>query len=329
MVQDAKYNVYLINNSGRILWKKPLDGKILGTIQQIDYYRNNKLQYIFNTKNSIYLIDRNGNFVDKYPIKLPSQATNGLSVVDYENNKDYRIFVATADRRVRLFDKRGNKITGWGFNRTEGVVKQPVKHFRSSSKDYIVFSDNYKIYILNRRGKVRVKPDKHIHASPNSNVYLEEKNTSRSRLVMASPDAELIFIDLPSGKTKVMEVMKKTDQFGFSHFMQKGNYGYVFVTPHEIMVFNGQGKKIAGRTFKNEMNLTVDIYHFSAGNIKFGLHEKNSKHIYLLNSDCSVYKGFPLLGNSRFSIGFLKNSSSGFNLVVGGDNNYIYNYRVE
>ncbi len=84
MVQDAKFNLYLINNSGRLLWKKPLDGKILGTIQQIDYYKNSKLQYIFNTKNKIYLLDRNGNNVDKYPVSLPVKATNGIAVMDYE-----------------------------------------------------------------------------------------------------------------------------------------------------------------------------------------------------------------------------------------------------
>ena len=328
MVQDAKYNLYLINNSGRILWEKPLDGKILGTIEQIDFYRNSKLQYVFNTENKIYLIDRNGNFVENYPVTLPSKATNGISVIDYENNKDYRIFIATEDRKVRLFDKRGNRIVGWKFKRTEGKVTMPVRHFQSNSKDYVVFSDDHEIYILNRRGNVRVKPDKHVHAAANCDIFIEGKNTLNSRLVSASPDAEVIYVDLPSGKTRVVKMPGKRSDFGFSHFVQGGKPGYVFVTPDEFLIFNAKGEKIAGNTFRQQMSLVVDKYRFSSNDIKFGLHEENGNHIYLFNSDGTVYKGFPLIGNSRFSIGFLKTSSR-FNLVVGGENNYIYNYRVD
>ena len=329
MVQDAKYNLYLLNSSGRLLWKKPLDGKILGTIQQIDYYRNNKLQYIFNTKNKIYLIDRNGNYVDKYPVALSSKATNGIAVMDYENNKDYRIFVATEDRKVRLFDKRGNKITGWEFKQTEGKVTQPVQHFRSNSKDYLVFSDNHKIYILNRRGNTRVKPNKHISAASNCIFYMAGKNRPDCRLITAFPDAEILSVSLPSGKTKVLKVMDKTSEFGFSYFVQNGESRYVFILPNKFKIFNSSGKELVSKSFNARMALTIDKYQFASNNFKFGLLEKSGQNIYLLNSDGSTYKGFPLRGRSRFSIGFLKSSSSKFNLVVGGDNNYIYNYRVE
>mgnify|MGYP001348592906 CR=1 FL=1 len=81
MVQDAKNQLYLISNAGRILWKIPLDGNILGDIYQIDYYNNRRLQYLFNTRNKIYLIDRNGNFVEKYPLPLRSPASNGLALL--------------------------------------------------------------------------------------------------------------------------------------------------------------------------------------------------------------------------------------------------------
>ncbi len=329
MVQDAKYNLYLINNSGRLLWKKPLDGKILGNIEQIDYYRNNKLQYIFNTKNRIYLLDRNGNSVDKYPIKLPVIATNGLAIMDYDNNRNYRFFLATDDHRVRLFDKRGNKITGWEFKQTEGTVTQPVQHFRNNSKDYIVFSDNHKVYILDRRGNNRVKPNKHVVVASNCKFYIKGRNTSNCKLITTSAKAELIFIGIPTGQTTIKTVIDKTNNFGFTFFEQNSSSRYVFVTPDKLKIFKNSGKEIVSKTFNKKMALTIDKYQFSSGNFKLGLREQNGQHIYLINSDGSTYKGFPLRGSSRFSIGFLKSSSSRFNLVVGGDNNYIYNYRVE
>ncbi|MFW6351088.1 MAG: DUF3352 domain-containing protein, partial [Bacteroidota bacterium] len=48
LVQDEAHNLYLINNQGRVLWKRTLDGPVISEIHQIDYYRNNKLQYLFN-----------------------------------------------------------------------------------------------------------------------------------------------------------------------------------------------------------------------------------------------------------------------------------------
>jgi hypothetical protein len=83
------------------------------------------------------------------------------------------------------------------------------------------------------------------------------------------------------------------------------------------------------KEFDEEINLNIDRYQFSARNIKFGISEKNNGNIYLLNNDGKIYKGFPLKGNSRFSIGFLKSSASRFNLIVGGSENYIYNYQVD
>ena len=329
MVQDAKFNLYLINNSGRLLWKKPLDGKIMGTIEQIDYYRNSKLQYIFNTKNKIYLLDRNGNYVDKYPVTLPVKATNGIAVMDYDKNRDYRLFLATEDRKVKLFDKRGNIITGWEFKKTEGPVRQPVQHFRSNSKDYIVFSDDHKIYILNRRGNVRVKTSKHVAAASNSKFFIRGQNTPDCMLVTASPNAEVILISIPTGKVAVKTFIDKTEEFVFSYFEENGKSRFVFLKPDNLKIFDFKGKELVSKSFGNQMSLTIDQYRFSANNIKLGIIEKDGEHIYLFNSDGSLYRGFPLRGRSRFSIGFLKSSSSRFNLVVGGDNNYIYNYRVE
>jgi hypothetical protein len=46
-----------------------LDGRILSEIFQLDYYRNGKLQYLFNTENKLWVIDRNGNPVEKFPIE--------------------------------------------------------------------------------------------------------------------------------------------------------------------------------------------------------------------------------------------------------------------
>jgi outer membrane protein assembly factor BamB len=114
-VQDDRHNVYLLNNSGRVLWKQKIDGQILSDIYQIDYYKNGKLQFLFNTGEQLHLLDRNGNYVERYPVKLRSPATNGLALFDYEKNRDYRIFLAAEDKGVYLYDKEGSIVKGWSI----------------------------------------------------------------------------------------------------------------------------------------------------------------------------------------------------------------------
>ncbi len=328
MVQDMANHLYLINSMGRVLWKKNIDGPIISEIYQIDYYRNNKLQYLFNTRNKLYLLDRNGNHVAKYPFSLASPATNGLSVFDYDNNRDYRIFLALSDRQVYLFDKTGNRVPGWNIPKTEGDVTQPVQFFRTSGRDYIVFSDQYSNYLLDRRGEQRVEQQKDFVRHPGNLFYLEYPNSDNAALVTTSREGMLAKIYLPSGRTSLIQSVE-VPQDHFFCVSTGNNPKYVFISESRMDIVEPGLKKKVTIDFPKPMLSHVDFYQFSADDLKLGVVSKDGTAIYLYNSNGSLYKGFPLKGTSRFSIGFLKSSAYRFNLVTGGDNNYLYNYRVE
>ena len=135
-IQDMKNNTYLINAAGRVLWKVPLNERIIGTIYMIDYFRNGKYQLLFSGKNYIHLLDRNGNYVERYPVKLRSPATNSLAMFDYDNNLNYRLFIAGEDKMIYSYDKTGNVVKGWKPFRTTGFVKAEINYFKVSGKDY-------------------------------------------------------------------------------------------------------------------------------------------------------------------------------------------------
>jgi hypothetical protein len=329
MVQDAKNNLYLINNMGRILWKRPLEEPIMSEIYQIDYYKNNKLQYLFNTATRLYLLDRNGNYVARYPISLPALATNGLAVFDYLNDKDYRIFVALADDRIYLYDKTGNRNPGWDAPKSEGIVTLPLQHFVSQGRDYLVYSDQFRNYITDRRGNVRVTPDRSFVRNATSLFYLEGEDQGSPFLTTTTTRGELVHVALPSGKTSLTSYHEELEPHYFTWIsLPNGHSRYVYVTENRFQLFDEKGNLAASRIFEEPVLINVDLYQFSSSDIKFGLVEQHGGHIHLLNLDGSEYEGFPLKGISRFSIGFLK-SSYRFNLLTGGENDYLYNYRVE
>ena len=102
-VQDEKYNLYLISNQGKVLWKKKLAGKILGQIKQVDLYKNGRLQLIFVTENRLYVLDRNGKEVKPYPKIFKDKITRPLAIYDYDNNKNYR-FLITQGKELLMYD---------------------------------------------------------------------------------------------------------------------------------------------------------------------------------------------------------------------------------
>ena len=55
LVQDIKNNLYLISNKGVILWKKTLNGAVSGTVEQVDLYKNGRLQLVFSTQKRLYI----------------------------------------------------------------------------------------------------------------------------------------------------------------------------------------------------------------------------------------------------------------------------------
>ena len=114
-----------------------IDGKIVEEINQIDSYKNGKLQYVFTTEKSLYLLDRKGRDVGKFPLKFKDKITKPLSVFDYDNNKNYRLLI-TQDNELFMFNSKGNRVRGFDYNKKNKIITKP-KHFRISNKDIIVF----------------------------------------------------------------------------------------------------------------------------------------------------------------------------------------------
>ncbi len=330
-VQDAAFSIYLINSTGRILWKQPLEGPILSEIFQVDFYRNGKLQYLFNTRDKIHLIDRNGNYVERYPIILRSSATNPMALFDYDKNRNYRLFLAGEDRKVYAYDIEGNLVTGWNFGKTESTVSGALQHFRINEKDYIVVSDRNRIYFLDRRGRERIRLKERVILSSQNSLTLDMNiREERPRWISTDTAGNVIGVYLDGSVSVLLEQEVSPDHFFIMQDMDKdGIPEYLFADGNELTVMHSDGKRLFSYRVRDRISDLPDIYKFSASDIKIGITDKSRNRIYLINSDGSLYEGFPLEGASRFSIGYFAGSDSRFNLIVGSSNNFLYNYSIE
>ncbi|PVX52371.1 hypothetical protein C7377_0685 [Balneicella halophila] len=327
--QDTENILYLVSNSGRILWKLPLEEPIMGSIHQVDAYKNKKLQYLFNTKSKLYLIDRNGNQVGNFPIAFRSSATNPIALFDYDNNRNYRIFLSTEDKLTYLYDIKGKLVEGWKAEKNEHEVLQAVQYFVNASKDYIVYNDGYRNYILSRRGEVRSKPQKSFSKAENSKLCILESNSKQKCSLVATDETGLVYFTHLDGTVTTKEVGKFTDKHIFTSYdiNVDGANDFIFIDKGILTVFNHSGKEIFNYDFKTEDVSRPNFYTFSSKDKKIGLRAGNN--IYLFNSDGSIYDGFPLEGYSDFSIGFINEKDREFNLFVAGSNDLLYNYAVQ
>jgi hypothetical protein len=326
-IQDMKNNAYLINAAGRVLWKVPLREHINGSVYMIDYYRNGKYQLLFSGRNYLYLLDRNGNYVERYPIKLRSPATNSLALFDYDNNRDYRLLIAGEDKMIYAYDKSGSTVKGWKPFRTNGIVNTEISWFRVSGKDYLVTSDESSVYFTDRTGNKRLTLKEPVSRAKRSEIRLTPGNDPS--VVCTAPDGTIqhIYFD---GSVKKYSLKTFSVDHSFDIFDINGDgFGeYIFIDKGILYLYDHNRAEIFTRKFgSDELGGPINFI-FSASDRKIGVFDVDKKLIYLIDGNGNIMKGFPLRGASMFSIGKLSDNGS-WHLIVGGTDRFLYNYKLD
>jgi len=154
IVQDANHVLHLINSGGETVFSQQLSGPVISDAFQIDFLKNGKLQLLLATADNVYAIDRLGNLLPGFPVSLNERITH-LTLVDYENTRDYRYFLATESGNLWLLDRNGKKLDGWNpLKIGERMVLAP-RHIRVPGKGDLMVAQSVegKVHLLNRRGE--------------------------------------------------------------------------------------------------------------------------------------------------------------------------------
>ena len=302
IIQDDNDFIYLINNSGQIEWSKKIDGKILKNIHQIDSYKNGKLQYVFATRNKIYMLDRKGRDVGKFPLKFNDNITQPISVFDYDRNKNYRILI-TQNKELFMFDSRGKRVRGFNYIKNDEIITSP-KHFRISNKDIIVFKTQKDLKIINRRGKVRIKLKNKYNFS--SDDIFQTKN----KLITKTDTNELIEIDL-NGNTEILGEYKS--DMSFTAFKQ-----LLVIKDGNIILTDKNKSELNFGEYKN-----LKIYNDKTTNL-ISLFDSQNNKSYLFDKNLNLIDGFPVNSNSEINY---KINNGNLEYAFRIDNNTIRFYK--
>ena len=302
ITQDKKNNLYLINKDGNIIWRKKLDSKIIGKVFQVDLYKNGRLQYAFVTEDSFIIIDKNGNFVKNIKHKK-REKTIGLSIFDYDKNKNYR-FLICFENNIKMLDSNMKKVGGFNTKNIKSDITSLPKHYRFGSKDFLIINTKNKILILDRRGNIRIdianklkSPMSEVYRNKNSFVYLKDNN--------------LIQIDL-KGSNKIIPLPLETT---YSLVSNQNNLAYM---TENIITINDQNLELQ---FGNYTNPKLFFDEFVS------ITDIDLNKIFLLKNDGSSYEKFPIYGSSSIDIFVEKNNDK--LLVCTGEENEILVYSIK
>ncbi|WP_225036825.1 ribonuclease HII [Winogradskyella sp. SM1960] len=307
IVQDVNNTLYLISSTGNILWKKQLQGKILGQVEQIDMYKNGRLQLAFATPNRLYVLDRNGNNVSPFPLKFNDDITQPLSVFDYDKRKDYRLLV-TQGKHLLMYNAKGQSVSGFDYKSNNSEIISQPKHFRIGNKDYISFGAGETLKILNRQGAIRIDVKDKIRFSENDIYLYQNKFTTTNTL------GQLVQVDT-KGKLSTKN-LNLTDNHNIE------------TTSKTLVSLRENRLGIKSRT------LDLDYGEYTAPRI-FYLNDKiyvsttdlQSKKVYLFDSQAKPIPNFPVFGTASAELEKLDNENS-LELITQSDDKTIVVYKL-
>lgn len=304
LVQDVNNKLYLFNSVGQELFKRELPEPILSKIRQVDAYNNGKLQYVFNTKNFIYLIDRHGDNLKGFPVELNSPAETELAVIEYDNRKDYRLLIACKNKHIYNYEISGKKTSGWMHNKASDPTIQPFRHLVFNGKDYLITGEsNGKIHLLDRRGKNRVKVEKRVVPSKNNQLQAFQSTESALVGVYFTNEDGLIHRVALDGDIQSMNLGKFSPEHIFLVADLDGDGGpeFIFQDLNMLQVFNYKKEKVFEQRTDPSAGqpLLIDLIDGKRG---IGFAFKDSEQLMLYGPDGTVVHGFPLSGNADFDV---------------------------
>lgn len=319
VVQDENNIFYQIDNGGDVLFKRELDGPILGKVSQVDLFRNGKLQLAFNTSKFIYIIDRNGNDVAPFPVALPQEASAPMAVFDYDRARNYR-FVIPCGTRVLNYDKSGEPVSGWAMPQTGSPVLRQPQHFTVGTRDFIVVREtNGKVHFLSRRGESRIETEDLLPDTHNDLYLSVGKTQEETRIITLSEGGRLLSLFM-NGRVDSTDIDLAGDPGDFA--FRDGKY---IITQNGRLIVKDE---LHPFSVDLDADLSAPLY-FKRNDVPiFGVVIPELDQVWLYGQTGEPLPGLPLYGSSMFTVGEFGQRGI-LNLIIGTEDGNLLNYKLE
>ena len=299
LVQDSLNNLYLLGSSGEVLWTNSLSDPIISKVFQIDYYKNNKLQYLFATKNHLHVIDRNGEYVEGYPFKLINNiSTDYLSLVDYDNSKRYRFMVADSLGSIYLFDQTGKNLEGWTPREIGGKLAFAPFHVRIRRRDRMVaVQQNGVVNLLSRTARMSGGFPLDLRADLGSSAFLNVSSSfENSSITTITEDGEIVEFNLGGQIIKRDQLIKPEIDTKFYTLPDALGSSLLFVrkTGNTLAVLDNKGQELFSKDYLSSEGISWQYYDFGGNKQIIAILDQHQELAYLYNLEGQLINYQPI-----------------------------------
>ena len=314
--------LHCFSEGGEALWSASFKSPILSDIIAIPNSKNEAKQLLFNTERAIYLYNLDG-MEAQIPLEVKPKMTNGVLAVDFDNNQEYSIFVASKNKNIYGFTLTGEPLEGWSPLRKRGVFSQPLQHFNTAEKDFI-FGMNEKgiLQVFQRNGKDRFPhPIKVRDGYISAIAYDTHPDMTRiialdenGRLTVVNTEGESFSLNVKIGE-------KQEPQLLFKDIVGDKRKDYIVLNNNVLSIWTYEGKafkKVQMHTFEKA---PTALFNTAEG---IGILNETSAEIKLFLKSGEVHPNFPLGGTTPFIMTDLL--EDGKTEIVVGNQSEIYVY---
>lgn len=325
---DNQNAIYLINSEGKIQWKRSMEEPPLSEVFAIDKDNNGQQQFLFNTAHTIQLIDREGANVAGYPVRLPFEASNGLAVFDYNQNKDYRILICGTDRLVYNYNVSGTEVEGWNHHRSEDLVTRPLQHIVAADKDYIIVSDvSGGVRILDRQGRIRIPLPSDMQKSPKADIYANATNRSKGLFLTSDKEGKLLYVTSDGSLNRTdFGTYSNEHFFLYEDFNGDNDPDFIYLDQKSLQVFDKFKTELYAYQFDVDITTKPVFFNITRRKRLLGVVCEKAREIYLIDRKGKMIVNSGLVGETPFAVGSLHNDQE-INLVTGVGN-ALFNYVI-
>ena len=310
LAQDEAKNLALLDWDGNVLWTDSIAEVIENDVVQIDFYNNEKLQYFFTGRNKLFIIDRNGEHVEDYPLTIGRNPIQYSAVVDYDNSKNYRFLLADTQGSLYMVDKHGNILDGWTPKKLQGELSSQPFHVRVRAKDYIVaIQQRGIVHVMNRRGEYYPGFPIELKNRIDSDIFLEKGTDAESTfLTMVTTSGQLVKINLDGIVVSKENLYRPVKESRFYIVPEVQGKGYIIVRQglNQMAILNEDGSRRFEKDYLTTESMNVHYYNFGAGKEIISLTDEEQQFTYLYNEDGNLINNQPINSGKAVAILYFK-----------------------
>lgn len=213
---------------------------------------------------------------------------------DYDNKKDYR-FLITQGKNVLMLNSKGKTVSGFKYKANNTITSQP-QHFKIGTKDYIVFSAQKALNILDRTGKTRVNVKEAIQFNNNTFFIKNKKFSSyfnNGKLLQVDTNGKVRFTPISLEATGKINALGNT---------------FAYIIENKLTIKDKTVELDFGDYTKPQL-------FYSNNKIFVATTDLQTQKIYVFNSNAKLLPNFPVFGNATID---LKNTNN-LEIITKGD----------